>query len=94
MQKQILEKTIQLLESWLIVILFSFLISLINSPQAIAHPLDVVYFEIEQRESLTFHSCMNIHPDQVKKILKTETLTNELFKSNNFLKIRKMFIVS
>ena len=33
---------------------------------------------------------MNIHPTQVKKVLKTESLSNELFKPNNFFSFKTL----
>ncbi len=64
-------------------VFFSFFISLFYSALLMAHPIDVVYFEIEKPTAPGFSACMSIHPAALRTVLKTEVLSDELFRQAN-----------
>lgn len=50
---------------------------LLASFSVFSHPLDVIYFKLDAISESSFVSCLNIHPDVLKKITNLQSMTKE-----------------
>ncbi len=61
---------------------FFFLFLILLSMKSYAHPLDVVFFELEKGQSAELSACLSIHPTPLKKLLNVEILNEDSLKKN------------
>lgn len=54
---------------------------LLSGTSVLAHPLDVVYFDIQTIDNSSYEMCMNIHPVPLKKVFSSEVISDDVFRT-------------